>query len=79
MVKESEKTLMNVQEPTKKAALSVVEEGALARFPRARPEPRLVPNVEAGAVVGGALGVSAGATAGSPDDTISDMTIYFCC
>ena len=56
----------------------------VARFPRARPDPRLVPKVgkaagsaAVGATGEGALGVSDEATFGSLDVSWSDMTFMF--
>ena len=48
--------------------------GALlaGRFPRARPEPRVLPNVAAA----DDAGVVAVASAEAPDDSVDDMSIY---
>jgi dimeric dUTPase (all-alpha-NTP-PPase superfamily) len=67
--------------------LAVADGTLVTRFPRARPEPRVVPNanpeaaglfVAAGvAGAGEALTVSAGATEGSPEVSDADMTYVF--
>ena len=55
------------------AAAEAVAEPALGRFPRARPEPRVVPK-EGNSALG--AGVVAVASAGAPDDSVEDMSIY---